>query len=529
MTQAEELKSLVGAPAEREAFLKEIGAVLPAVHWERIRRILELIGWLLGLLEMKNLSIAKLRRVCFGNQNESARHVCGKPPKEKQKIKTKGHGRHSHRCYTGARRVHVAHPTLVAGQKCPDCKKGKLRRRKEPAIDIQVSAQPPIGAVIHEKEQFRCDTCGKLFTAPTPPEAGAQKYDPSVGVMVGLMRYGSGMPFYRLERLQQSLGVPLPSSVQWEQVDQTARELEPVLDHLIYLAAQSAVVFNDDTTMKVSALRKEIQSEVNPKRTGIFTSGIVSQTEQHPIALFFTGRAHAGDNLTDVLNQRQPQLPPPLHMHDGLAQNNPKGHSTVDCSCNVHARRNFVEIQGDFPEECRIAVESFSEIYRVEAQARAGGLSPQERLELHQTQSQPVMDRLEAWFADQMEGRKVEPNSGLGQAIEYMQHRWTELTQFLRVAGAPMDNNVTERILKTSILHRKNSLFYKTQRGAVVGDLFMSLVQTCRANDVNPFDYMLTVVKNAPAAKLAPEQWMPWNYPAIPDQKTATSVRPLSS
>ena len=58
--------------------------------------------------------------------------------------------------------------------------------------------QPPVGAVIHEMEQLRCDTCGKLFTAPTPPEAGLEKYDASVGVMVGLMRYGSGMPFYRL-------------------------------------------------------------------------------------------------------------------------------------------------------------------------------------------------------------------------------------------------------------------------------------------------------------------------------------------
>jgi hypothetical protein len=524
MTQAEELKSLVGTAAEREAFLKEIGAVVPAAHRERIGRILELVGWLLSLLEMKTLSIAKLRRLCFGNQNESARHVCGQPPKEKRKTKAKGHGRHSHRCYTGARRVPVAHPTLVAGQKCPDCQKGKLRQRKEPAVAIKVIAQPPVAALIHEMEQLRCDTCGKLFTAPTPPEAGVQKYDPSVGVMVGIMRYGCGMPFLRLERLQLSLGVPLPSSVQWELVDQAARELEPVFDHLLFLAAQSAVVFNDDTTMRVSALRKEIQNEVNPKRTGIFTSGILSQAEQHPIALFFTGRAHAGENLADVLDQRLPEQPPPLHMHDGLAQNTPKGHSTVDCSCNVHARRNFVEIQSAFPEECRKVVESFSEIYRVEAQAKAGGLSPQERLEIHQTQSQPVMDRLKAWFTELMEGRKVEPNSGLGQAIQYMQDRWTELTQFLRVPGAPLDNNATERILKTSILHRKNSLFYRTQRGADVGDLFMSLVQTCRANAVNPFEYMLAVVRNAQAAKLAPDKWLPWNYPAIPDPQPATNA-----
>ena len=63
-----------------------------------------------------------------------------------------------------------------------------------------------------------------------------------------------------------------------------------------------------------------------------------------------------------------------------------------------------------------------------------------------------------------------------------------------------------------SILHRKNSLFYRTQRGAQVGDLFMSLVQTCRANDVNPFDYLLAVFRNAKTAKADPGRWMPWNF-----------------
>jgi hypothetical protein len=524
MTQAQELKSLVGTEAQRKAFLQEMGALVPAEHLNRISRILELIGWLLSLLEMKNLSIAKLRKLCFGDQTESARNVCGQPPKEKKKTKAKGHGRNSHRRYTGARRVAVAHPTLTSGQECPDCQKGKLRRRKERAIAIQVSAQPPIGAVIHEMEQLRCDTCGKLFTAPTPPEAGVEKYDASVGVMVGIMRYGSGMPFYRMERLQEGFGVPLPSSVQWEQVNRTARDLEPVFDHLIYLAAQSVLLYNDDTPMRVMGLRKEIQTEVNPKRTGIFTSGIVSQAGHHPIALFFTGRAHAGENLAAVLDHREPERSPPLHMCDGLAQNTPKGHATVDCNCNVHARRNFVEIHGDFPEECRKVVESFSEIYRMEAQAKADKLSPQERLEFHQTHSQPVMDQLQAWCAEQMDGKKVEPNSGLGQAIAYMQNRWTKLTQFLRIAGAPLDNNATERILKMAILHRKNSLFYKTQRGADVGDLFMSLIQTCRANAVNPFDYMLAVVRNAQAAKTAPGQWMPWNYKSNIDQQTVLTA-----
>ncbi len=220
MTQAQELKSLLGGESERRAFLQQLAAVLPAELHHRLARILELIGWLLDLLDSKNLSIARLRKLCFGASTESATQVCGKTAKEKKKKKpAKGHGRNSHRDYTGAKRVKISHPTLRAGQDCLECKKGKLRPIKEPATAIQVQAQPPVGAVVHEMERLRRAARGKVFTAPTPPEAGKEKHHPSVGVMAALMRYGSGMPFYRLERLQASLGVPLPSSVQWEQVE----------------------------------------------------------------------------------------------------------------------------------------------------------------------------------------------------------------------------------------------------------------------------------------------------------------------
>ena len=525
MTQAEELKQLVGAEAQRRAFLQEVGAVLPAAQRERLERIFELVSWLLALLEMKNLSIARLRQLCFGSPTESARNVCGKKPDgDRRKAKAKGHGRNSQRQYTGARRVKVSHPTLKAGQRCPECAKGKLRPRKDPAVAITVTAQPPVGALIHELEQLRCDTCGRLFTAPTPPEAGVEKYDASVGVMVGLMRYGSGMPFYRMERLQQSLGVPLPASVQWEQACRAAQDLQPVYEHLLTQAAQASVMFSDDTAMRVGSLRKEIQNQEKPKRTGIFTSGIVGEVENHSVTLFCTGRNHAGENLAALLTQREAQRPPPLHMCDGLAQNAPKGHVTVECQCNVHARRGFVEVEGSFPEECRKVVESFSAIYRVEAQIKRAGLSAEERLRTHQTQSQPVMDELRAWFTELIDGKKVEPNSGLGGAIAYMQARWTELTQFLRVPGAPLDNNQCERILKMAILHRKNSLFYRSQRGAAVGDLFMSLVQTCRCNGANPFDYMMAVIRNATHAKANPRRWLPWNYhTALHPQSTLTA------
>lgn len=520
MPHLDELKDLVSSEARRNVFLEEIRSQVSAEQGEQIARLLECLIWLLTLLQKKDLSITRLRQLCFGATTESARNVCGKKTR-KEKTKARGHGRNSHRHYTGAQRVRVSHPRLKPGDRCPDCLKGKVRPVKEPSVAIAVTAQPPVGAVIHEMEQLRCDTCGKGFTAPTPPEAGVEKYDASVGVMVGLMRYGSGMPFHRLERLQKSLGVPLPASVQWEQVDRISESLEPVFEHLVNVAAQAPVLYSDDTGMRVRSLREEIQGEKDPKRTGIFTSGIVGKLEDYCVNLYFTGRSHAGENLSKVLDHRHSGRSAPLHMCDGLAQNDPKGHSTVEAQCNVHARRNFVELESSFPGECRRVVECFSAVYRVEAQVRAAGLTPEERLREHQARSGPVMEELRAWLTGLIEGRKVEPNSELGGAIKYLQKRWTQLTQFLRIPGAPLDNNEAERVLKRSILHRKNSLHYKTERGARVGDLFMSLVETCRANQVNPFEYMMAVVRNAPAAKADPGRWMPWNFQAALPEKAA--------
>ena len=70
---------------------------------------------------------------------------------------------------------------LQAGQPCPDCQKGKLRTQREPAAAVQITAQPPVAAVIHELERLRCDGCGKVFTAATPPDVKPEKYDAKIG------------------------------------------------------------------------------------------------------------------------------------------------------------------------------------------------------------------------------------------------------------------------------------------------------------------------------------------------------------
>ena len=166
----------------------------------------------------------------------------------------------------------------------------------------------------------------------------------------------------------------------------------------------------------------------------------------------------------------------------------------------------------NFPEECRFVIEAFRVIYENDDVAKEKNMSAEDRLAFHKTESGPGMEGLHAWCKQQFAGKTVEPNSSLGDAITYLLEHWEELTLFLKVAGAPLDNNICERALKKAIIHRKNSLFYKTEHGARVGDLFMSLIHTCNLAKVNPFDYLTALQEHSSDLAKHPDKWMPWNY-----------------
>ena len=244
----------------------------------------------------------------------------------------------------------------------------------------------------------------------------------------------------------------------------------------------------------------------------MFTSGIVSTREGHTIALFLSGRQHAGENLKDVLARRAADLSPPIQMCDALARNAPAELKTILANCLAHGRRQFVDVADRFPEECRHVLESFSVVYHNDAIARERNLSPEQRLLFHQAQSGPTMEELHVWLVRQFDEHRVEPNSALGGAITYLLRHWEKLTLFLRMPGAPLDNNMCERALKKAILHRKNALFYKTCHGAHVGDIFMSLIYTCELCGVSPFDYLTELDRHVERGNVNPQDWMPWSY-----------------
>ena len=244
----------------------------------------------------------------------------------------------------------------------------------------------------------------------------------------------------------------------------------------------------------------------------MFTTGIISFYQEHQIHLFYSGRKHCGENIAALLEKRDSHLPSIKYMCDALASNMSTNLRAIIINCLIHCRRNFTDIDKYYPEECTKVIGIIAAIYRHDDEARAQNLNDEQRLTYHQKHSGALMEDLQVWLQEQLDEHRVEPNSSLGKAFKYTLKHWHELTQFLRVPGAPLDNNIIERGLKMAIRVRKNSLFYGTEHSAYIGSLLQSLISTCIAAKQNPVKYLTALQDYKGEVRMDPSAWLPWNY-----------------
>ena len=354
------------SPKELDALLERVKAGnLDENDYEIIKALADTVSYLSQLSDEKAATIKRLLKMLFGDRSEKAEKVLKQPnrnKKDKTDKKPKGHGRQPASAYTGAKKVKIRHESLKHGRRCPECQRGRVYRDLQPAKIVRVTGSAPLKATVYEMERLRCNLCGEIFTAKAPEGIGNEKYDAASGAMIALLKYGSGLPFNRLEQLQGALGVPLAASTQWEIVDDGADKILTAWQELVRQAAQGAVLYNDDTTARILSLIKE-NAAADPKRKGMFTTGILSEVTGQRVALFFSGRNHAGENLAQVLEKRR-KKDPPIQMCDALSRNLPADFTTLLANCLVHARRNFVDVYASFPTPCQFVIETLAEVYK---------------------------------------------------------------------------------------------------------------------------------------------------------------------
>lgn len=534
---------------------------LPETVKSFIIKCIESALWFPHILQKKNISLGRLREILFGknsyakrnkhNKNNDNNNNIALPPAGETEIsgtqqddtskgeltttkaieqavntpskventvedkkKTPGHGRMPHTVYTEFKEVLLKIIAFQAGDACPKQCGGTLYvfEPNKPRVLLRIKGQNFADIYKYIVEQLRCNLCAYIIRAEIPVEIGTEKYDASFKAWVILQKYFVAVPFYRQQTFQRMLNFPLPDATQWDLIQQAAGFCYRIFNLLTVYAANGQLIQHDDTRVRIQEVIQENKNNPDAKRTGMFTTGMVTEYEGHKIGLFFNGTAHSGENMDFVLRKRDLEKPPIIQMCDALTCNLTKEIKTIICNCLSHGFRKFSELVNYFPTPCITIMKLLSQVYENDALTK--GMTPDERLTHHQTHSLPVMELLSRYLKALFDEKLVEPNSELGKSIKYMQRHWDRLTRFLSVAGAPLCNNITERALKIAIRNRKNAMFYRTRYSAHIGGMLTSIIYTCDLNEQNPHHY-LTVLQEYPAEiNKHPEDWLPWNYKA---------------
>lgn len=325
-----------------------------------------------------------------------------------------------------------------------------------------------------------------------------------------LQKYYVAIPFYRQAYFQSLLELPLPVSTQWQLIEEVTDFAIIIFKVLERMAANGDIIHNDDSHVKITDLIRNHRLNPDQERTGTFTTGIMSRTEQCDIVLFYNSSLHAGENMERLLNKRDEGKDKVIQMCDALSRNIPASFKTILCNCLSHGLRKFNDLKEFYPEPCLHIIRQIASVY--EHDEKTTGLSKEQRLAYHQQRSSPIMNQLYGFITLQLETKQVEPNDSLDKAMRYMLKHWHELTQFLRVLGAPLDNNILERALKIPIRGRRTWLFYKTEYGAMVGGILTSVIYTCALAGENPLAYLTALQEYKNQIFKEPENWLPWNY-----------------
>ena len=497
---------------------------------EALSKVLQLVVTLQNLLLKRRLSILGWLRRIFGIKTE--KHSSEKQHIAKPALSSGRRGRNGREDYPGAKKVHVAHECYKSGDTCPECRRGKLVEDK-PAVDYDWHGQAPVTLHVYFLQRFLCHTCKTSFTATSPIAETAKTVDDSTddekvsrcnrnasaNTMIALLRYMYGVACYRLAKIQGRLGIALAEATQHKMIQQVYEAARPVYVELIAVSAEGCLFHADDTAIKILdwLQGKGPPSQVSGKpHKKAQTSAILSKSSLgRTIVLYLTDEHPAGFHINNLLSKRESSSGSAIYMCDALSGNKvEKDFMVIQVYCLDHFRRQFYEIQSCYPSHCVHVLEELGKVYAVDAQAKAQGLNPEQRLDLHRQKSLEVMTNLGIWMQNELRLGRIEENSPLGKAMNYGLKRWTEFNEFLHTPGVPLSNSECERAIKMIITHRKNSLFYKTVKGAHVGDVIQSLIATCEQASINPFKYLTWLQENKAAVKKTPQAFLPWNMPA---------------
>jgi transposase len=354
--------------------------------------------------------------------------------------------------------------------------------------------------VTHRRAKYRCRCNGAVVTAPGPDKLiPGGRYSVEFAVEVAAGKYLDHLPLERQSRQMAREGLAVDTQTLWNQIEALARHLQPAYEALRGKILASDVLHADETWWRL----------MQGKGSKRWWSWSISNEEA---AHYRIAPQRSTEAAREVLGgYRGTVMADGYGVYESLSRAGP-GFTLANCWS--HARRNFVEIEPNYPRECGEVLSLIGELYGVERLApRLVGLQGAEREEALQVRarlrtehSRPLVERIWQWATSQT----GTPESGLRKAIMYLLERRAGLTRFLDDPRVPLDNNAAERALRGMVLGRKNHYGSRSLRGTQVAALFYSLLETAKLCVVEPKAYLRAAALAAirePGRAFLPEEF----------------------
>lgn len=345
------------------------------------------------------------------------------------------------------------------------------------------------------RPKYACPRCQDGVMQAALPARPIEKGRPEPGLLAQVVtqKYADHLPLYRIEQIFARQGVAIPRSLLAEWNGAVADLLAPVAEAIRSQILQSRYIQSDDTVI-------EVQGTQGYRKGHMW----VYRGEEGEVVYDFTWQRNR-DGPTKMLASYRGYL----QADAAPAYDEVYSAAIIEVGCWAHARRYFKEAQATSPVQASQVVLWIGELYGLEKAAK--GLGEAERRVLRQQQAVPMLRRIGEYL------RHIEPQalpkSPLGQAIAYARRQWEALNRYVEHGALPIDNNGAERAIKPLVIGRKNWLFIGSEAAAHRTAVLCTLVNTCKAQQINPFEYLRDVIERVSThpmsriEELTPRQW----------------------
>ena len=412
-------------------------------------------------------------------------------------------------------RVDVIHELPDSERVCPH--DGATLESFAEECSEQLDVQPARFQVLrHRRLKYRCPCCAEhLRTAPmTPQPIPKSQASPGLLAFIATSKYVDGMPLYRLAKQFERIGVTIPRQTQGRWMVQSGDVVQPVINLLRERMLEGRYIHCDETTVQV--LDEPGKSAQSKSYMWVQASG----TGEQPVVLFDYDPSRSGAVPKRLLEGFRGYLQTDAYSGYNDVARDP---GVMRLLCLAHARRHFVDgltaqginpnkLPAKPPDKARrllTALGYLRHVYTIERRIR--GCPPEERYAVRQREARPVLERLHTWALATR--AKVAPKTPLGKALAYLVEHWQGLIRFLDDGRLEVDNNRAENAIRPFTLGRRAWLFSATVEGAKASANLYSLVETARANHIEPYAYLRHLFTELPKAQSVEdvEALLPWH------------------